>query len=68
MFTERSNFTELNQIAEEAKRRAEIARYDVFFIMFGMKNPVFNRVLLRFYVLVAGLERCRLLRVTLSPW
>ena len=26
MFTERTHFTELNQIAEEAKRRAEIAR------------------------------------------
>ena len=27
MFSERSNYTELNQMAEEAKRRAEIARY-----------------------------------------
>lgn len=26
MFGDRSSFTELNQIAEEAKRRAEIAR------------------------------------------
>lgn len=26
-FGDRSNFTELNQMAEEAKRRAEIARY-----------------------------------------
>jgi len=26
MFTERAHFTELNHIAEEAKRRAEIAR------------------------------------------
>lgn len=27
MFGERTNYTELNQMAEEAKRRAEIARY-----------------------------------------
>lgn len=27
MFSERTSFTELNQMAEEAKRRAEIARY-----------------------------------------
>lgn len=27
MFTDRTNFTELNQMAEEAKRRAEIARW-----------------------------------------
>lgn len=26
MFNERSNFTDLNQMAEEARRRAEIAR------------------------------------------
>lgn len=26
MFNDRTNFTELNQMAEEAKRRAEIAR------------------------------------------
>lgn len=31
MFTERTHFTELNQMAEEAKRRAEIARYAVIF-------------------------------------
>lgn len=29
MFTDRNNYTELNQMAEEAKRRAEIARYTV---------------------------------------
>lgn len=28
MFTERTHFTELNQMAEEAKRRAEIARWE----------------------------------------
>lgn len=27
MFTERTNYHELNQMAEEAKRRAEMARY-----------------------------------------
>jgi hypothetical protein len=27
MFSERTNYTELNQMAEEAKKRAEIARY-----------------------------------------
>lgn len=31
MFIDRSNVTELNQMAEEAKRRAEIARYAFHF-------------------------------------
>lgn len=29
MFGERNSYTELNQMAEEAKRRAEIARYSI---------------------------------------
>ena len=39
MFTDRTNFTELNHMAEEAKRRAEIARSatkSVYFSSFGM--------------------------------
>ena len=35
MFTERTHFIELNHMAEEAKRRAEIARY-VANIVFGL--------------------------------
>lgn len=33
MFTERTHFTELNQMAEEAKRRAEIARLPTVLII-----------------------------------
>lgn len=37
MFSERSGITELNQMAEEAKRRAEIARLVLFSLA-----PAFN--------------------------
>ncbi len=33
-FGERNSYTELNQMAEEAKRRAEIARYYIFYFLF----------------------------------
>lgn len=40
MFTERTNFSELNQMAEEARRRAEIARYDSILYL-RVKNVIY---------------------------
>lgn len=52
-FGDRSNFTELNQMAEEAKRRAEIARYikdtPHSIILFESANSPSRDVFLHFY-------------------
>ncbi|KAF5735516.1 putative H(+)-transporting atpase plant plasma membrane type [Tripterygium wilfordii] len=43
MFTERNSFTELNQMAEEAKRRAEIARLREFTTLKGHVESVVRK-------------------------
>lgn len=82
MFSERNSFNELNQMAEEAKRRAEIARYacndnklililaaSSVFILHQFNDGILSSFNLSFFLpILADSESLTHWKGTLNPW